>query len=204
MKFCIPLCMLDSCKKRDFDHLIGGEQAGSRGQNIRKLWASCQGLSTCYSERWPWPGEDAIYIYIYIPCRACQQFVSDLLHLMSMFQQPLSPPQATHKNIKWNGAVLTPSLYRHGGGDIACEGLHKKFEMAEINRWDDNGLSPNYSLNGHPSGSSSRQQFFPQSSSIHPYLVPKCSVNFPASVQADFHWAGLQMKAQSHKIHTFK
>ena len=30
------------------------------------------------------------------------------------------------------------------------------------------------------------------------------NVNFPASVQADFHWAGLQMKAQSHKIHTCK
>ena len=48
-----------------------------------------------------------------------------------------------------------------------------------------------YSLNGHPSGPSFWRQFFPQSSSIHPYLVSKCSVNFPASVQADCHWAGL-------------
>ena len=65
-----------------------------------------------------------------------------------------------------------------------------------------------YSLNGHPSGPSFRRQVLPQSSSIHPYLVPKCSVNFPASVQADFHWvwAGLQWKhkGQSRKIHTFK
>ena len=61
-----------------------------------------------------------------------------------------------------------------------------------------------HGLKGHPSRPSFWQQFFLQSSSIHPYLVPKCSVNFPASVQADFHWAGLQMKAESHKIHTFK
>ena len=49
-----------SSKKRDFGHLIGARRAGSRGQNIRKVWASCQDLSSCYSERWPWPGEDVL------------------------------------------------------------------------------------------------------------------------------------------------
>ena len=36
-----------SNKKGDFVHLISGRQAGSRSQNIRKLWASLS--------RWPWP-----------------------------------------------------------------------------------------------------------------------------------------------------
>ena len=56
---------------------------------------------------------------------------------------------------------------------------------------------------------------YPQSSSIHshplstvilypPIFGTKMFSQLPASVQADFHWAGLQMKAQSHKIHTFK
>ena len=57
-----------------------------------------------------------------------------------------------------------------------------------------------YSLNGHPSGPSFRRQFFPQSSSVHPYLLPRCSANFAESVQVDFHWAGLQMKAQTPYI----
>ena len=61
-----------------------------------------------------------------------------------------------------------------------------------------------YSSSGNPSGPRFRRQFFPPSSSIHLYLVPRCSVNFPASVQADFHWAGLKRKAQSRKLHTFK
>ena len=38
-----------SNKKRDFGHLSGGGPAGSWGQNIRTLWASCQGLSRCYT-----------------------------------------------------------------------------------------------------------------------------------------------------------
>ena len=46
--------------------------------------------------------------------------------------------------------------------------------------------------------------FFHSHPALSTHLVAKCSVNFPASVQADFHWAGLEMKAQSRKSHTFK
>ena len=61
-----------------------------------------------------------------------------------------------------------------------------------------------YSLSEHPGRPIFRWQSFPQSSSTHPHLIPNCSINFLTLVQAEFQSAGLQVKAQSHKIYTFK
>ena len=53
-----------------------------------------------------------------------------------------------------------------------------------------------YSLNGHPSGPSFWRQFFHSHPLSTHIWYQNVQLTFRASVQADFHWAGLQMKAQ--------